>query len=303
MNLTKEVFKIDAKKISQEMEKFIKEKMTLLARAGTLVPMSGGLDSTTVATLCVRAVGKDKVTGLMLPEKQGNPDAEKYATKVANLLGIKTEKIDISRTLESLGTYDYFVSRIPSQTIRKKLLKLFFALGKENPIIEGATGKSKKFANKGLASFASKQRIRSVSVYKFAEENNLLVVGAAHKSECLTGLFVKFGVDHNADIMPIRNLYRSQILELAKFLGVPEEIITRTPNPDVMPGINDKYVDILKLDYEKVDLILYGLEKDMSSQEIARQLKLKEEKVGEIKQLMCLTDHMRNPSQAPDFAL
>ena len=109
-------------------------------------------------------------------------------------------------------------------------------------------------------------------------------------------------MDHNADIMPIRNLYRSQILELAKFLGVPEEIIARTPNPDVMPGINDKYVDILKLDYEKVDLILYALEKNMSSQEIAGQLKLKEEKVVEIKQLINLTDHMRNPSQAPEFA-
>ena len=119
MNLTKKVFEINAEKVSQEMEAFIKEKIITLGREGILVPISGGLDSSTVVTLCVRAVGKDKVTGLMLPEKQGNPDAEKYGRQLADRLGIQAKAIDISHTLDSLGTYDYFVSRIPFQALRK----------------------------------------------------------------------------------------------------------------------------------------------------------------------------------------
>lgn len=301
MKLTKQVFKIHAKKVSARIEKFIKEKMKEFKREGIVVPISGGLDSSVIAALCVGAVGKDKVIGLILPEKQGNPEAEIYAKKIADFLKIKTKKFDISNTLDSLGTYSFILSYIPSQKLREKVVKKFLALGKENPFVKGIKGTKSKLISKGLSKIYIKQRIRMVLLYRFAEENNLLVVGSAHKSEDLTGLFVKFGVDDAADLMPLKNLYRSQILQIAKFLKIPQEIINRTPNPDVIPGVKDKYFDVLNLNSEKIDLILYGLEKNMPCKQIAKQLELKEDKVREIKKLKELTYHMRNPSLAPKF--
>lgn len=298
MKLTKKVFKINPEKVSMKIERFIKDKVKELRKEGIVVPISGGLDSSVVAALCVRAAGKDKVIGLILPEKQGNLEAEKYAEEIANFLGIKTEKFDISKTLKSLGTYNFALSYIPSYKLKEKVVKKFLASKKENSFIQGLKGTKSGFIRKGLASFYSKQRIRLVFTYKFAEENNLLVVGSAHKSEDLVGLFVKFGVDDAADIMPLKNLFRSHTLQLAKFLRLPEKIISRTPNPDVIPGVKDKYKDFLGIESEKVDLILYGIEKKMPSKIIAKQLKLKEEQITEIKNLINLSYHMRNPSLA-----
>ena len=139
--------------------------------------------------------------------------------------------------------------------------------------------------------------------YLIAEQNNWLVVGAAHKSEDLVGLYVKFGVDDCADLMPLKDLYRTQILMLAEYLGVPEEIRTRTPNPDLIPGVEDKYLDILGIPSATVDLILYGLEHAMTDADISSQTGVPEKKVGEIRTLVKNTEHMRNASQAPDIEL
>ena len=139
--------------------------------------------------------------------------------------------------------------------------------------------------------------MRLVVTYLLAEEHNLLVVGSAHKSEDMLGLFVKFGVDDVADLMPLKNLYRSQILQLAAYLGVPEEILARTPNPDLIPGVEDKYMDMIGLSYDTLDPLLYGLEHGLADEEIASQLGLPLEQVRQIRSVVSLTEHMRNPSQ------
>lgn len=301
MRLTEEVFKIDAKKVSERIEKFIREKMRELNKEGIVVPISGGLDSSVVASLCVKAVGKDKVKGLILPEREGNPEAEKYAMMIAEFLKIKTKKIDISDTLKALGTYNFILSYVPYYKLKKSLVKSFFKISSKNPFEEGIKGTKDRLIKKGLASFYSKQRIRLVYVYKFAEENNLLAAGSAHKSEDLLGLFVKFGVDDNADIMPIKNLFRAQIIQIGEFFKLPEEIQDRTPNPDIIPGIEDKYFDILGIKSETMDLILYGLENNMPDKKIARQLGLEEKKIKEIRNIVKFTAHMRNPSLAPNI--
>jgi NAD+ synthase len=131
-----------------------------------------------------------------------------------------------------------------------------------------------------------------------AEEQNRMVVGCAHKSEDMLGLFVKFGVDDSADIMPLKYLYRSQITQLAAFLGVPGVIMDRTPNPDIIPGVSDKYMDILKLPSETLDLILFGFEHGLEDGDIAAQLNLTLQQVQQIRALVQRTEHMRNPSQS-----
>jgi NAD+ synthase len=302
MRLSAEVFAIEAAVVSLRIEGFIANAMSELRRDGVVVTMSGGLDSSTVAALAVRAVGADRVTGLLLPEKQGNPDARRYALLMAGQLGIGTQTFDLSPLLERIGAYRFPLARIPVRAVREVAVKGYLALTRANPYVQGLRGEGSSLFRKGFSSSNVKHRMRLVATYRFAEENNLLVVGCAHKSEDLVGLFVKYGVDDCADVMPLKNLYRSHILQLASYVGVPQEIIERTPNPDILAGISDKYYDVLGLKADVLDLILFGLiEAGLSCSEIADALGLDEGKVTEIEEIVSLTSHMRNHSQAPSW--
>lgn len=296
MKLNREVFLIDCEAQCRRIESFLREKLTELHRDGIVVAISGGLDSSTVVTLCVRAVGKERVSGLVLPEKHGNPDAYVFAKKLASSLGIKTIVVDISKLLGALGSYDFIANWVGVPAIVKRAVREIPTERKKEFFLAGIQGSGNALVRQGLASMYSKQRIRLVVTYKHAEERNLLVVGCAHKTEDLVGLFCKFGVDDNADVMPLKHLYRSQILQLARYLGVPADIIERTPNPDMLPGIEDKYWDVLGIRSETLDLLLYGLEHGMQCEEIADQMHMELAKVQEIQALMRSTAHMRQPA-------
>jgi NAD+ synthase len=296
--LDETAFIIDAERYASLIADFIAAAMADLSREGVLVPISGGLDSSVVASLAVRAVGKEAVTGLLLPERQGNPEAELYAGRIAQSLGIETHTIDISKALKGLGAYDLALSHIPGRRLKAALVRAF---NRGNQILEINRGTAGKLARRGAASFFIKQRVRLVATYKFAEECNLLVCGSAHKSEDMVGLFVKFGVDDVADVMPLKHLYRTQILQLGEHLGLPAEILSRSPNPDVIPGVTDKYSDLLGIESAKVDLILLGIERGMDTGDIARQSGVPEQEVATIEELVRATAHMRDPSMAPVF--
>jgi len=297
--LDEKAFAIDATKHASIIERFIADAVAELSREGVLVPISGGLDSSVVASLSVRAVGKKAVTGILLPEKQGNPEAEHYAALIASSLGIETRSVDISKALAALGAYDFVLSRVPGRRAKARLVRSFNRGG--NKILEIHKGTKSRLIREGSASFFIKQRVRLVATYKYAEEHNLLVCGSAHKSEDMVGLYVKFGVDDAADVMPLKNLYRAQILQLGEYLGLPAEILERSPNPDVIPGVTDKYRDILGIESAKVDLILLGIERGMKRREIAKQAGVPETDVATIEELVHATAHMRNPSMAPVF--
>jgi NAD+ synthase len=297
MVLDSSVFQIDAAAYAGRVEAFIRERMASLRRDGVLVPFSGGLDSSTVLLLCARAVGHERVTALLMPERQGNPDAERYARRVAGQFQIKTIRRDISPILSKLGTYNFALSYLPTRALKVWAAQKFLQSAGENPFLKIVSGTAGAFERKGFARFNSKHRARAVVEYLIAEETNALVVGCAHKSEDLLGLYVKFGVDDSADLMPLKNLYRTHILYLAREVGVPGEIIQRTPNPDIIPGVSDKYVDLLGLASPVLDLILYGIEHEMSDADIAGQLSLPPAKVKEIRLLVQQTAHMRSPSQ------
>lgn len=295
--LTPDVFKINVEAYVNRITSFIAAKYEELHRDGVLVSLSGGLDSSTVILLCARAVGKENVKALITPEKQGNPAAEKYALQVASHYGIETIIQDISAPLQALGVYDFILARLPSRRLQNTATKAYLSLQKENPYLKLKVGAGDEMMRRGYAIINTKHRLRAVVTFLIAEQNNYLVVGCAHKSEDFLGLYVKFGVDDIADLMPLRHLYRSHILQIARYVGVPDEIIHRAPNPDIIPGVNDKYVDILGLPSETLDLIIYGVEHQMRDDEIASQLSLAEEKVAEIRELIKSTEHMRHPSQ------
>lgn len=292
------VFEFDASRFTLLNEDFIRAKMAEMNRGGILVPLSGGLDSSTVLLLCVRAVGAEKVTALLLPEKQGNPDAVDFARLIADKVSVRTITRDISRPLAAFGGYDYILSKLPSQALREFAVKTYYHTSRQNPFLKMTNGTADQLERNGFAFMNARQRVRLVIVYLEAENRNLMVAGSAHKSEDLVGLYVKFGVDDVADIMPLRNLYRTQTFKLGKYLGVPEEILVRTPNPDIIPGVTDKYRDLLGIPIEQLDLILWGLEHRMSVAEVAKQLGISEGRVREIATLIRNTRHMREPSQA-----
>ncbi len=298
MRLEKSLFHIDAPTVVEKLCDFIRGKQVELNRDGILVPLSGGLDSTTVLLLCLRAVGKGHLKAVLLPEKQGNPDAMKYAQMVTRGFEVDTITRDITPALERLGVYDFVLTQIPSRPLQELAAKTYLRYAKENPFLQIIRGQADPLQRKGFARYNTKHRVRKVMMYLLAEEMNYLVVGCAHKSEDMLGLYVKFGVDDSADLMPLKYLYRSQILQLAAWLGVPEEIIARTPNPDIIPGVSDKYIDIIGLPSDTLDLLIYGIEHGMQDEDITAQLNLALEKVQEIREVVARTEHMRQPSQS-----
>ncbi len=299
MTLNQARFTIDSAAVASRLQDFITASFKRLYRSGIVVPISGGLDSSVVATLCVNAIGKDSVTGLLLPERQGNPEADSYARLLARHLDIQTRRVDISPILRALGAYRYPLSLIPGYRLKKAVVRKFMKKAEENPFLTSLRGGGDPLHRKGTASFYAKQRARLIAVYYFAEVRNLLVAGSAHLTEDMVGLYVKFGVDDVADLMPLKHLYRSHIVQLAGYLKVPEEIRGRSPNPDLIPGVTDKYRDMLGIESERVDLILLGIHEKMNDSEIASQVDVPEDKVALIRELFRLSEHMRQPSLAP----
>lgn len=113
---------------------------------------------------------------------------------------------------------------------------------------------------------------------------------------------MKFGIDDAADLMPLKGLYRSHVLQVATAVGVPREVLERSPNPEMLPGIDDKYLDVFGISAPTVDLALWGIEHAMSDEEIAGEVGLSRAKVAELREAVRLSAHMRDPSRQPDLA-
>lgn len=117
----------------------------------------------------------------------------------------------------------------------------------------------------------------------------------------MLGLFCKYGIDDCADLMPLKNIYRCHIVQLAEYLDIPREILERSPNPDILPGVTDKYLSYFGMDYQKLDLILYGLQKELSTLEIAKQLAMTEQSAYEITEIIRLSQFYRNHALSPEL--
>ena len=131
-----------------------------------------------------------------------------------------------------------------------------------------------------------------ILLYLYAELENRLVVGAGNKSEYKIGYFVKHGCDDATDIMPLLNLYKTQVRELACYLNIPARIIEKPPSPDVMPGLADDE-EVLRISYEKMDLILLALEKGWKLADIVKTLGIEEDEAIYLKNMMQKSEHMR----------
>ncbi len=302
INLDEDAFKIDAQEWCRQIETFISDNLNLLYRDGIVVPISGGLDSSVVAALCTRAIGNKKVIGLMLPERLGNPEADYYSKLIAKHLEIPTMKINISPILRGLRTSNLFLSAISGRESWKDRVNSYLLKRNQTSktlYMDALTGKLDASSRKLIAQVNSKQRARLLAAYKIADEHNFMVAGSSNKTEQMVGLFIKYGIDDCADIMPLKNIYRSQILQLAEYMKIPTDILHRSPNPDILPGITDKYQDYLGIDYLKVDLILLGMQMELSTNEIAKQLGIDNQTVMQIFEVVELSENSHSHALAP----
>jgi NAD+ synthase len=293
--------KIKSEEVSLSLENFIREHVEKLERDGVILGLSGGIDSAVLATLCKRAVGPERTLALIMPEKDSEDEHIKDALGFAKELGIESKLINLTPYLKKLGVYRLApLSRIPfSHKLRGSLIKRAYNFYErktgENPFSASMVGlKGKEFGSfmsHKVAYYRIKHRVRMILLYYYGELENRLVVGAANKSEYEIGYFVKHGCDDATDIMPLINLYKTQVRDLARYLNIPSRIIEKPPSPDILPGIVDE--EAIGIPYEKLDLILLALEKGWEMGEVAQSVGVDEKKVTGVRNLIQKSEHMR----------
>ena len=278
--------------ITQQLKQIVFRE---LGRKGAVVGISGGIDSSVSLALTVEALGNDNVLGLMLPEKDSSPESLTLARELADKFGVRTAIEDITDALDGFGCYrrrDEAIQRVFEEyDPRSHKMKIGI---KQNPmknslppvfsvtiVDQNGEEKSKLLPVKEylqiVAASNFKQRSRMSMLYYHAEKNYYAVIGTPNKHEVQQGFFVKHG-DGGADVMPIASLYKTQVYQLARYLGIPEEIIQRTPTSDTYSAEQTQEEFFFQLPFELLDLIWYGWENHYTPEEVAAALgKSKEE--------------------------
>jgi NAD+ synthase len=295
---------IDAASLAAQIEEFIRAGVDNLRREGAIVGLSGGIDSAVVAALAARALGPEKVLALLMPDRDSARTSKRDALELAQRLGIRTKTIGLTKFLFLMGIYWKLplwllgLRRFQSKLVRRYHDSFVREMG-ESPfaaILMGTRGLQGPWLNQAVAYHRVKGRLRAILLYYYAELENLLVLGTCNKTEKAIGFFIKHG-DAAADIAPLESLYKTQVRQLAAFLEIPEEILSKPPSPDLLPGITDEYA--IGLSYETLDEILWQLEGGIEKEKIARTLGLERDAVDYVQELMRRSAPMRAQPEAP----
>jgi len=221
--LEPDVLEFDPEVTLNEILKFIRKTVEEAKALGVVVGLSGGIDSSLTTVLCVRALGREKVLGILMPTSFTPKEDVEDALELAKLLGIRTEKVSIDNVCKSF----FEMMHVKENSVELKI---------------------------SLANIRA--RIRMAILYFYANVHNLLVAGTGDRSESLIGFYTKYG-DGAADFFPIKHLYKTQARRLAAYLKLPERIVWKPSSPQLYPG--HKLSDELPLDYERLDPVLFGL--------------------------------------------
>ncbi|RWX73836.1 MAG: NAD synthetase [Candidatus Methanosuratincola subterraneus] len=224
----------DAELVASKICDFIRARV---GGRGAVVGLSGGIDSAVTAALSARGLGREKVLGLVMPDSAATPDEDvKDAKAMAESIGIRYRTIDITQA--------------------SKLITELASAGCE-------------FKDK-VAEGNVRARLRMTILYYVANSEGRIVIGSGDKSELMIGYFTKYG-DGGVDLLPLGCLYKTQVRELARHLGIPRKIVEKESSPRLWKGQTAE--SELGISYEDIDLILYRfLDLRMSKEDVARDL-------------------------------
>lgn len=245
------------------VEKFLAEKLRKTGAKGFVLGLSGGIDSAVVLRLCARAVGKDKVLVVMMPESDSPKDDLEDAKALSHLEGVRSELVDITGAVESY----------------RKLL-------------------GRDIDRRSLANI--KARCRMIVLYHFANTEGRLVVGTGNKTELLVGYFTKFG-DGGADMEPIGDLYKTEVRQLAASMGIPDRVVRKAPSAGLWKGQTDE--GEMGITYDRLDAILFGLEQGLDEKVIADRAETSVKEVERIVGTVRMSSHKRKFPPAPKIGL
>jgi len=243
---------------------FIRDSLEQSGKGGVVIGMSGGLDSSLMAKLASDALGPEKVLGVFLPESTTPDNDAEDAESFAKELGIEFETVPIDEPLEAL----------------KKTV--------------GSSADDKNV----LANM--KARCRMIVLYQRANSLDRLVLGTGNKSELMVGYFTKFG-DGGCDLLPIGDLYKTQIREMARSLSLPEDIVSKPPSAGLREGQTDEQE--LGMSYEELDPILLGMELGMDDGDISQRTNSTESEVSRIRSIVKRSAHKRKTPLIPKIGV
>jgi len=295
MELNFDSLKINLESEATRIADFIKNNVVhTFRKKGAVVAVSGGIDSSTTAALCVRALGKDHVYALLLPERDSSPESTRYGKMLVEHLGIPYEITEIEPILEAMGCYRYRDEAIKgvfpeySPSCKSKIVLPEIAdqgpsLNYYSIVIETPDGiqKSKRLPLRNylqiVAATNMKQRTRKSLEYFHADRLNYVVAGTPNLLEYDQGFFVKLG-DGAADIKPIAHLFKSQVYAMARHLGLPAELCNRKPTTDTYSLEQSQEEFYFRVSHEILDLVLLGVSKGLEAADISKSVGISPEK-------------------------
>jgi NAD+ synthase len=270
----------------------------VLKRRGVVVGISGGIDSAVVVThLCARALGPDRVLGLLMPERDSSAETLALSRSVAESAGVAYELEDITALLGAARCYERqdeaVRSAVPEYGTGLSLQDRAAERGRGRPLsglLRGGGGARRprdpaappaRAYLQVVAATNFKQRCRAMLEYYHADRLNYAVAGTPNRLEYDQGFFVKGG-DGLADLKPIAHLYKTQVFELARFLGVPAAVRERTPTTDTysLPQAQEEFY--FSLPYDKMDLCLYARNHGLPAAAVAGAVGLEPEQVERV---------------------
>ena len=308
---SKDVLSLDLEATAGRLAEELKQvTLSRLRRRGLVVAVSGGIDSACVAALAVRALGKERVHALLLPERDSSPESTAMGEELCARFGMSRTVHDIAPILEATGCYRWRDDAVRSVFPEfRPGMRWKMVLGNDSLVagrisvfhvvveLPGGETRSVRLTPEAyltiLAATNFKQRTRKMLEYFHADRLVYAVAGTPNRLEYDQGFFVKLG-DGAADVKPIARLYKTQVYALARHLGVPESICRRPPTTDTysLPQGQDEFY--FMLDHGRLDLLLWAKDHGVSPEEAAPVAGLSPDHVRHVYQDI---DHKRRAAE------